>query len=258
MYHHIGPLREGFDPSLTVSPRMFERHLRWLSRHGYTPIRSADWIRFQLEGARVPEKPVLLTFDDGYADTAEFGLALLRKYGFTGTVFVVTDQIDGINAWDLHLGLSAQPLMTTEQIRYWASRGIEFGSHTRTHPDLRACTREQIVTELRGSRERLEGVTGDPVSVLAYPYGYFDESVADSARQFFAAALTCQQGVNHVTTDMMHLRRAEVVPKYAWFDIRFFVRFGRNPVRGFISRLRSIYRYFFPRTTSWSIGSTRN
>ena len=128
MYHNIGPLREGFDRYLTVSPEMFERQLQWLKKHGYTPIHSSDWIAYHRDGTTLPEKPILLTFDDAYADIVEFRIPLLIKYGLAGTVFVVSDEIGGTNKWDLHLGLSEQPLMSESQIREWADIGIEFGA----------------------------------------------------------------------------------------------------------------------------------
>ena len=228
MYHNIGPLRDGFAPLLTVSPQLFERHLLWLSRKGFTTIRVSDWIAYRREGGTLPGKPILLTFDDAYSDCAAFGLPLLRKYGFIGTVFVVTDHIGGTNAWDLHLGLSEQPLMTEAQIRYWADQGIEFGSHTRTHPDLCALTQEQIVDEMKGSREHLERILGKRVTAVAYPYGSFNEIAADIARKNFDAALTCKIGINKCQTDLMHLRRAEMVPLCTWCDIRCSVLFGFN------------------------------
>ena len=228
MYHGIGPLREGFSIYLTVSPELFERHLQWIRNNGYTPIRIADWVAYRCEGKPLPEKPILLTFDDGYRDLSEFGLPLLRKYGFTGTVFVVTDQIGGINAWDLHLGLSEQPLMSEEQIRFWAQEGIEFGAHTRTHADLTKTAPEEIAEEMRGSRQRLEELLGTTVASVAYPYGYYTEAIAEIARQHFAAALTCDRGLNSLQTDLLHLRRSEVVPFSSWGEMRSMVSFGFN------------------------------
>ena len=228
MYHSIGPLREGFDPFLTISPKMFERHLRWLSQHGFTPIHLSDWVDYVRSGKSLPDKPVLLTFDDAYCDTAEFGFPLLQKYGFKGTLFVVTDQIGGTNAWDLHLGLSEQKLMTADQISYWAERGIEVGSHTKTHPDLRITAPEQIADQMRGSRERLEQLTSKPVMALAYPYGYFTDESAEIARRFYDAALTCDIGINTLSTDTLRLRRATVVPRYTLFDMWGSVTLGFN------------------------------
>jgi glycosyltransferase involved in cell wall biosynthesis/peptidoglycan/xylan/chitin deacetylase (PgdA/CDA1 family) len=221
MYHSIGPLRAGFDPYLTITPEMFEGDLLWLKKNGYSTIRTSDWIAYLREGKALREKPVLLTFDDAYRDTAEFGLPLLKKYGFTGAVFVVTDQIGGTNKWDLHLGISEMPLMTVEEIRDWAAQGIEFGAHSRSHPDLRSITDEQLTEELRGSRQKLEEILGTAIGSFAYPYGYLDDRAVEEARRHFDTALTCDIGLNSPSVDPLRMRRATIVPGY-----RLGARFG--------------------------------
>jgi len=228
MYHSIGPLREGFDSSLNVSTKMFEQHLRWLARHRYTPIYLSEWTAWCREGKPIPEKPVVLTFDDGYRDTAIFGFPLLKKYSFKGTLFLVTDEVGGTNSWDLPLGVSEQALMTAEEVRHWAANGIEIGSHTRTHPDLRSCTLENIELELRQSRGKLEQLIGQPVTAFAYPYGYFDSRAPETARGVYEAALTCNLGINSLSTDPMLLRRATVIPKYNWGQMFWCTRWGYN------------------------------
>ena len=228
MYHSIGPLREGFDPFLNISPEMFEDHLRWLSRRGYTPVYLADWIEYCRDGKPLPEKPVVLTFDDGYRDTAEFGFPLLRKYGFKGTLFLVTDHVGGTNTWDLPLGVSEQPLMTTDEVCYWAANGIEIGSHSRSHPDLRTSSAETIEEELKESRGQLEQLLDRPVNTFAYPYGYFDSRAPETARRVYDAALTCDLGVNFLSTDPMLLRRATVIPRFNWGQMFWCTRFGYN------------------------------
>ncbi len=242
MYHNIGPLREGFDRYLTISPEMFERQLQWLTKHGYTPIHTSDWIAYQRDGTALPDKPILLTFDDAYADIVEFGLPLLVKYGFTGTVFVVSDEIGGTNKWDLHLGLSEQPLMSERQIREWADKGIEFGAHTKTHADLTILTPEQVAEEMKGSRRRLEYLLGVPVPSLAYPYGYYTAAVAEIARRYFDLALTCDRGLNYLGTDLIRLRRAEVIPIETPGDMRSMVTFGFNLLLMGLDQLRRLVR----------------
>ena len=98
LYHHVGPAQPGTHASLTVSPTRFERHVRWLAWRGYRGICPADWLRWLNEGKGLPDKPVLFTFDDGYADLAEFALPVLRRYGFGAAVFIVTRQLGGTNA----------------------------------------------------------------------------------------------------------------------------------------------------------------
>jgi peptidoglycan/xylan/chitin deacetylase (PgdA/CDA1 family) len=223
--------------------------------HGFTTIRTSDWVAYRRDGAPLPEKPVLLTFDDAYSDTAYHAFPLLQKYHCRGTVFVVTDQIGGTNVWDRPLGVSVQPLMTAEEIRYWASQDVEVGAHTRTHRDLRTSSREQVVAELKGSRDRLCELLSTPVTAVAYPYGYLDESVAEQARECFDAAFTCDIGLNGLTTDLMHLKRATIVPRYTWLDLRLCVRFGYNPFLVGRMKLGLLRRRLFRMVRTHALGS---
>ncbi|MBS1805693.1 MAG: glycosyltransferase [Acidobacteria bacterium] len=229
MYHNIGPLREGFDEFLNIHTEMFEQHLRWLSRNHYTPIHLSEWIAWMREGTPLPPKPVLLTFDDAYRDTANFGFPLLKKFGFKGTLFVVTNHIGGTNKWDLHLNVSEQPLMSAEEIRTWSVRGIEIGSHSLSHPDLRTCSDDEIQFEMDESRQSLEKVACKPVLCFAYPYGYFDHRAPAIARSTYDAALTCDLGINCLATDPMRLKRIIVIPRYTLGQMFWATKYGFNP-----------------------------
>ena len=134
LYHNVGPFRPGTNPTLTIPVETFEEHVRWLKRQGYAGIRSSDWLAWCREGKGLPDKPVMLTFDDAYADCAEYALPILAQHGFNAAIFVVTDQIGGANSWSRKNRGATLPCMTEEQIRNWAARDFEFGSHTRTHP----------------------------------------------------------------------------------------------------------------------------
>jgi peptidoglycan/xylan/chitin deacetylase (PgdA/CDA1 family) len=228
MYHGVGPLRKGADPFLNIPLKMFDNQMRWLSRKGFTPIHLADWIAYQREGKPLPPKPILLTFDDAYRDTAEFGFPVLQKYGFKGTLFVVTNHIGGTNEWDLPLGFSEQPLMRAEEIRYWAANGIEIGSHSQSHPDLREITADEIFDEMKKSREHLEQLIGAPVNIFSYPYGYIDSRATDAARIQYAAAVSCKLGINVLSTDPVVLRRATIVPFYTLGQMFWSTHFGYN------------------------------
>ena len=88
----------------------------------YIVEQPAAGFRWRREGKGLPDKPVLLTFDDGYADLAEYALPVLRRYGFGAGVFIVTGQVGGTNAWDEARSSGTHHLLTREQIRYWAPR----------------------------------------------------------------------------------------------------------------------------------------
>jgi peptidoglycan/xylan/chitin deacetylase (PgdA/CDA1 family) len=238
MYHHVGPLRPSYSRTLSVSPSQFEKQIRFLKRRGYVGIHLSDCVAWLRHGAALPEKAVLLTFDDALADLHEHAFPLLTDYGFGAVVFVVTDCIGKTNIWDQQFGYGHYPCLTAEQIRYWAAKGIDFGSHSRTHPDLRDLDAAQLRDEIAGSRSDLEDVLGAPVVSFAYPYGHFNGAVADCAGQHFDLAFTILEGLNTSQTGHALLHRSIALGTDGPLDLELRVRLGWNPVRRLRERLR--------------------
>jgi len=226
MYHKVCPSNAGPAHALTVPVEKFESQIRWLSRNGYSGIRPSDWLRWRREGGRLPNKPVLITFDDGYHETAEYALPILRRYGFTAVVFIVTGRLGGTNTWDEAQGCSTARLMTGEQIRHWAGQGIEFGAHSRTHADLTTLSSVDCAAQVRGSNDDLAAVLGKPICSFAYPYGAYNDSVRDCVRKTFDLAFTTEEGVNVLPGDPLALRRAYVGAKDSLFAFGMIVRLG--------------------------------
>lgn len=237
LYHHVGPARIGACPSLTVSPDRFERHVRWLARQGYVGIRASDW-HACLEGGRAVRQPVLLTFDDAYADIVQYALPVLRRYQFGALIMVVTGRVGGESEWDRTHGWVPHPLMTADQIREWATRGMEFGAHGRTHADLTAVSDGHLDDEIHGSSDDLSVLIGRRVATFAYPYGRCDDRVLRRVRQAYDMAFSCVEGVNTVATDLHRLRRSMVQPYESRIGLTWRVRTGRYPVDRLRARLR--------------------
>ncbi len=229
LYHHVGPRRPETNAELMASPEQFERQVRWLAEHGYVGIRPSDWLKWCNEGGPLPDRPVLITFDDGYADVAEYALPVLRRYGFSAAVYVVTGQIGGTNTWDRAKGLGPCRLMTADEIRHWAVEGIEFGAHSRTHPNLTTLEGDRLAEEIEGSRDDLARLLGTPPISFAYPHGAYTEPVRARVEQAFGMALSCDEGMNGLATDSHLLRRAEVRPTDSMFDFACRLHFGWLP-----------------------------
>lgn len=226
MYHHVGPFRPGVLREWTISPEQFESQIRWLARRGYAGIRPSDWLRWLREGTGLPEKPVMITFDDGYADTAEFALPILRKYGFAGVVFVVTDRIGKTNVWDESKGSGTLPLMTAEAIRYWAEQDIEFGAHSRSHADLTELSGEELTAEVTGSKRDLDALLGVPTCAFAYPYGKYNGIVRDEVRSCFDLGFCSDEGKNFLQSDPSLLRRVCIGPACSRLEFALGIRWG--------------------------------
>jgi peptidoglycan/xylan/chitin deacetylase (PgdA/CDA1 family) len=170
-------------------------------------------------GRELPAKPVLLTFDDAYADHVEHAFPVLKHYEFKVTVFVVTGHIGGYSTWDQPFGYPARALMTEAQIRRWSQQGIEFAAHTRTHRDLRDLGTRELDFELRGCKEDLVQILNNPVTSFAYPFGLYNDRVRERVMALFKSAFTCHGGLNGRRTDLHQLRRTLVDAHIAVFDV---------------------------------------
>jgi peptidoglycan/xylan/chitin deacetylase (PgdA/CDA1 family) len=151
------------------------------------------------------------------------------KYGFRACVFVVTDCLGGTNAWDEAFGYESHPLLSPEQVRFWADRGIDFGAHGRTHRDLTELERAEWEREVFGSRDELAAVLSYEPQAFAYPYGRFSAPVVETVRRGFAAAFSARRGLNTTRTDSHLLRRILIHPRDSLLDLAFKLRLGASP-----------------------------
>lgn len=257
MYHHVGPHQKNFDPNLTVHTDKFKAQLRFLARRGYVGIRPADWLAWIRDAKPLPEKPMLLTFDDAFEDLRDHVFPVLEQYGFGGLVFVATNYVGKANIWDKPLGFELLPCLKADQIRQAALKGMDFGAHTRSHPDLTRITEDEISAELAGSRSDLEHIVDSQVISFAYPYGHYDARASSSAAIHFDLSFTTDDGLNTLRTSLELLNRNMV---YAWdtpLDLEFLVRLGWNPVRNLNLRVRKRLRFLKVAWRKLRFGRTR-
>ena len=249
MYHKVGNRDPGSNRHLTIGSDKFKWQMRCLARLGYTTITPSQWIAWCRYGKILPKKPVLLTFDDAYRERQQNALPVMRKCGFTGTVFVVTSEIGGTNSWDQVNGVAKQQLMHKQEIIYWAGEGIEFGAHTRTHPDLRSMNLREVMVEMLSSRDELSEIIKRPVIAFAYPYGRYNNSVVECARRLFSIAFTSDPGINDIQTDLLRQRRGNITPSFSFADPLFNILIGYNPLRACRTKLGHWTRD----ATDWSV-----
>ena len=125
----------------------------------------------------LPDKPVILTFDDGYQRLYEHAIPVLRKVGFSATLFVITDYIGEMNTWDVNLGGFKFAHLSWPEIREIRSMGFEIGSHTVSHPHLTWLKEADIRFQLEASRKSLEDGLGNKVKTISFPFGRYNETV---------------------------------------------------------------------------------
>lgn len=169
MYHYISELPPDADVyrrDLTVIPAHFEEQLQYLQAQGYQSVMLTDIYETLTTGKPLPEKPIVLTFDDGYKDAYTDALPLLQKYGFMGEFFLL--------ATPAHY--EAPQYLTWNDARAMADAGMSMQAHGRDHYDLTARPYEFLVYQILGAREAVEAHTERPVRFFCYPSGRYDDA----------------------------------------------------------------------------------
>jgi peptidoglycan/xylan/chitin deacetylase (PgdA/CDA1 family) len=198
MYHVIGDIRPGTpNPTLWVSPRDFEAHVRALRRAGYHGVTLQQVYNAWHRHALLPSRPVVLSFDDGYLGQVRFALPVLARAGWPGVLNLKLGNINDMGG--------------TRAIRRMIRAGWEVDSHTISHPDLTTLDGPRLHYELAGSRARLRRYFRVAVNFICYPSGRFDDTVVAAARSAgYRAATTTQPGWARPADDRFTLPRVRV------------------------------------------------
>ncbi len=176
-YHKIG---RDADIGITCRhPERFRRDLQQLLTGGYESVTFSD-----LANDRpLPPKPVIITFDDGYASVFSEALPIMQETGFTGVVYLPVNYIGKDNNWDVQFGGKVYRHLSADQILMLQENGFEIGSHGMSHRMLLHLDDRHLEYELAESRDMLEKLTGQTVVSVSYPFGRFNRRVVQSARE---------------------------------------------------------------------------
>ncbi len=187
------------DEFYRITVEELETLLSQLRKRGYRSASSKQFRAWQQGQGSLPERTVVLTFDDGYTSHFELAVPLLVRYRFTGTFFIAVDLI-------------GQPgHMTWDQLRKLVFLGMEVGSHGMSHEPLTGLTPEALNRELHDSKRTLETQLGLPVQALSAPRGFWNKAVADAAQAAgYEAVWLSTIGTNGLETNPRALRRVVV------------------------------------------------
>ena len=194
-YHAINDAKPDY---MNVTPGAFAEQMAWLHGEGYRTVGLDSLFGASTAGR---DRAIILTFDDGYADNYEQAFPVMRRYGFTGTIFCVSSRV-------------GQPLyLSPAQIHEMQQAGFAFGSHTVSHPRLPQLPAADKRREFTESRKALEQLTGREVPWFCYPYGMYDaECFGLLAEAGYKGAVCNAPGANHPGSipDPYALRRTEI------------------------------------------------
>jgi peptidoglycan/xylan/chitin deacetylase (PgdA/CDA1 family) len=209
MYHSISQPSNPKFKQFIVPPVLFADQMAYLHQHAYTPITVTQLIKARAQGrSALPEQPVVLTFDDGFADFFTEALPVLQHYGFVATLYVATAYINGMSRWLRREGEAAHPMLTWDQLTEINAYGIECGSHTHWHPQLDTLPITRARDEIVQCKKLLEGHLGQEVTSFAYPYGYHTAAIKRLVREAgYTSACAVKYEMSSNTTDPFALAR---------------------------------------------------
>ncbi len=191
---------------IATDPVGFAATMSAFHQAGYRTLDLDDWIA---QGRPDLDRAFAICFDDGLRSILP-AADVLARFGFTATVFLVTDRMGRDNAWPGQpWGIPRQPLLTWSDTIQLQAAGFRFGAHTRTHPRLDRLDEAAIRDELLGSRKAIEQRLGQPCRLLAYPYGVDSPCVRLVATHHFAAAFGTNLGRASVRDDPHALPRID-------------------------------------------------
>lgn len=220
MYHYISvppPDADKYRLDLSVTPANFNAQMAYLASEGYHPVRLSDVAEFLRNSKPLPINPIVITFDDGYADMHQNALPILKKYNFTATFFIITQIVD-----DKKPGY-----MTWNQIEDLAIEGMEIGSHSMTHPDLKDKPRAFQNSEIAGSKLVIESRIGTPVKSFSFPAGKYDAQTLQVLRSagYLAAVTTEPQGAKQSVDSPFELQRIRVRGNFSINDFAYWLNY---------------------------------
>lgn len=204
-YHKVAPFSRGGLKSLFVRPGYFDGQMGYLKMRGYRTVRLPELARMLASGEKLPGKIFVITFDDGYRDNYTAAYPILKKHGFTATVFLTASAVGKKIAYP---GEPAEEHLSPEEIKAMSDI-IDFGAHTINHVRLADVSDDDVISEVAGSKKSLEAAAGVKAETFCYPFGSFDERSVGAARKNYVAACATMPGLVAEGADPHLLPRVE-------------------------------------------------
>jgi peptidoglycan/xylan/chitin deacetylase (PgdA/CDA1 family) len=203
-YHSVGDRARDGTMRWSVSPGDFDEEMAVIAERGRQALTVAQYAAALRGEAALPHQPVLVTFDDGFADLATTALPVLQRYRLVATAFLVS-------AWIGTRSPDGGPVLDWEQIHELRAHGIQIASHSHSHRALDCLPAADAEREARLSRQMLADGLGDEVVSFAYPYGYNSSRVRRAVRAAgYSSACGVKNALSHPGDDLFALARVLV------------------------------------------------
>jgi peptidoglycan/xylan/chitin deacetylase (PgdA/CDA1 family) len=211
--------------------------MEWLVHEGYRAVDIEAVVDHVAGAARLPDKAVHVTFDDGFVGVLEHALPALKRFGIPATLFALPRRVGRSNDWMRGRGLPRRPLLSAHQLRALAGEGFTIGSHSCTHVRLPEVPPDVARTEITASKAELEAMLGREVRHFAYPYGACNDVVREMViTAGYRSACSTRSGFNRQGEDLFQLRRIDIAGTDRLWQFRQKLTYGSNAT----SRLRPL------------------
>ena len=189
-YHNLAEQAKG---RLVLAAASFREQMQYLKTNGYRVVSIADFIEFTRLGRQLPQRAVVLTFDDGYRSFKDFAFPVLKELGFTATLFIYTDWVG-----------AGRGSLSWNDLRELTAAGFDIEAHTKTHADLRRAQGEteaqyarRMHAELELPQDLFNRNLGRRSPILAYPYGRWEEGLLPKVKEYgYIAAFSVRRQGN--------------------------------------------------------------
>lgn len=200
-YHSVDPSEAN---EVTISPDRLRSELEYIKNSGYTTLTTTEVYDYLANNKPIPEKSILITFDDGYMDNYTNAFPILKELNMKATIFLISGGID--NGYYL----------SRDQIKEMSKYGIDFQSHTVDHKYLDQLSYEEQLKQVTQSREDIKKITNKDVIAIAYPYGnYNDDTVKAIEAAGYSLAFTTDRGLADRDDNILELNRIYVSSRYS-------------------------------------------
>ena len=199
-YHSVHPNSTN---EVIITPELLKEHLSYLKDENYISLTMNDIRNYLMHNEPIPEKSILITFDDGYMDNYYNAFPILKDLNLKATIFCVTSALDG------------NYYLSEDAIREMSDYGIDIQSHTINHPNLNKLSYNDQLTEMINSKKALEKITNKEVYAIAYPFGDFNNDTIKAAKDAgYALGFTTKRGLSDREDNLLKLDRIYVSSNY--------------------------------------------
>lgn len=210
-YHMVCDNPDEDGKKYNVTPAEFREQLTYLKENGYETISMRDFMLAKKDKFELPQKPIILTFDDGYKNNLEVMLPILEEFSMKATVYIITNEI------------GEDDMLSYEDLFKMQERGIELGSHTANHLPLTSLPLEKQAEEIKLSKLMLEWKGLNTIYTFSYPNGAYDENLPKILEENeYLTAVTGEPGINTFNTNPYLLHRVHILnPTFGIYEFRY-------------------------------------